>query len=97
MDNWTSFNCYWCSKGYLYNQQSLEKKSAYKFSLDGYTHVACGDCCIKQGFTGFKPNKPEENTNIPEDERIYVSQKDYKRLNFCRKNWLCKLMYRVLG
>lgn len=34
---------------------------------------------------------------VSEDEKIYVTSKDYDLFNFCRKSWVCRLVYRMCG
>lgn len=41
--------------------------------------------------------KPQPVENICDQDRIYVAQKDYDLLRFCRSNWFCQLLYRLKG
>lgn len=87
----------YCDKG-NYELTTEEYPDYYEFELDLFTKYICEKCCKLRGIQTEKERHDRDKKNeVSEDDKIYVTSADYALFNFARKNWICKLVYKMEG
>jgi hypothetical protein len=96
-----TYPCRFCGRTFAVTGEYSDTSEFVLVNLDGHIQFICTDCAVTYKWTTPAAKKrkleKEQETEVKEEDKIYITQQDYNRYSFCRDNTICKWMYKWFG